>query len=156
MIPILKEVDYELLDISSDVFKSNGFIPKKYTCDGENVSPPLNINKIPEEAKSIAIIFEDPDAPISTWVHWLIWNIPITHLLKENNVVGKQGVNDFSKHFYCGPCPMNGTHRYIFKVYALDTILNMPDNTKKHQLLRAMSNHIIGYGELVGIYKREK
>lgn len=156
MMTISKEIDYELLEISCDVFLNNGFIPKKYTCDGENISPPLKINKIPKEAKSLAVIVEDPDAPISTWIHWLIWNIPVTHYLKENDVIGKQGVNDFNKHFYCGPCPMSGTHRYVYKVYALDTLLNMPDNTKKHQLLRAMSNHILGYGEIVGLYKREK
>ena len=155
MLPLLKEVDYELLEISSDVFSSNSFIPKKYTCDGENVSPPLTIDKIPKETKSLAIIFEDPDAPISTWVHWLTWNIPVTHYLKENKSFGKEGLNDFSKHFYCGPCPLNGTHRYVFKVYALDTILNMPENSKKHQLQRAMGDHIVAYGELVGIYKRD-
>lgn len=156
MMPLLKEVDYELLDITSDAFASNSFIPKKYTCDGENVSPPLNIDKIPKEAKSLAIILEDPDAPISTWIHWVIWNMPVTHHIIENKAFGKQGLNDFSKHFYCGPCPLNGMHRYIFKVYALNTILNMPENSRRRQLQRAMSDHIVGYGELVGLYKRNE
>jgi Raf kinase inhibitor-like YbhB/YbcL family protein len=154
MMPILKEVDYELLQISSTAFNKNELIPKKYTCDGENISPPISIENIPAEAKTLAIILEDPDAPISTWIHWLIWNIPVTHQIKENRVNGKQGLNDFSKHFYCGPCPLSGLHRYVFKIYALDTILNLPDNAKKNQLQRAMAGHIVGYGELVGLYKR--
>lgn len=154
MIQLLKEVDYKVLKITSDVFVENGYIPIKYTCDGENVSPPLTIDYLPSSAKSLAIIVEDPDAPIDTWVHWLIWNMPVSHYIKENKAHGREGVNDFSKHIYCGPCPLSGIHHYVFKVYALDTLLHLPENSKKIHLMREMSNHIVAYGELTGIYKR--
>ncbi len=154
MIHIAQEVDYKVLDLSSTVFVDGAYMPVQYTCDGLNTSPPLDIAGIPPAAKSLAIIFEDPDAPISTWIHWLIWNIPVTHHIKERDVVGRQGLNDFGKHYYCGPCPLNGTHRYVFKVYALDTQLILPLNTKKPDLLKAMSPHILAYGEIAVLYKR--
>ena len=129
-----RAVDYKLLIVTSPVFKENEMIPVKYTCDGINVSPPLNIEHIPEEAKCLALIVDDPDAPIGTWVHWVIWNIPVTHHIKENEVHGTEGINDFQQHHYGGPCPPSGTHRYFFKVYALDALLDLPANTKKLQL----------------------
>lgn len=149
-----KEADYKLLDITSPAFRNNELIPSKYTCDGINVSPPLNIDDITEEAKSLAIIVDDPDAPRGTWVHWVMWNIPVTHHIKENEAHGIQGMNDFQKHQYGGPCPPSGTHRYFFKVYALDTILDLPANTGKAQLEKVMAEHIISFGELVGLYKK--
>lgn len=151
-----RAVDYKLLIVTSPVFKENEMIPVKYTCDGINVSPPLNIEHIPEEAKCLALIVDDPDAPIGTWVHWVIWNIPVTHHIKENEVHGTEGINDFQQHHYGGPCPPSGTHRYFFKVYALDALLDLPANTKKLQLEKAMSEHIIAFGELIGLYKRKK
>jgi Raf kinase inhibitor-like YbhB/YbcL family protein len=150
-----KEVDYKLLKVTSDAFNENELIPVKYTCDGDNISPPLNIEHIPEEAKSLAIIVDDPDAPVGTWVHWVMWNIPVTHQVKENKAHGIQGINDFGKHKYQGPCPPGGIHRYFFKVYALDDLIELPVNTTKHQLEKAMSEHIIAFGELVGIYVRK-
>lgn len=150
-----KEIDYKLLKVSSSAFNENELIPVKYTCDGANISPPLNIDHIPEEAKSLAIIVDDPDAPVSTWVHWVMWNIPVTHQVKENKAHGIQGINDFGKHKYQGPCPPSGIHRYFFKVYALDDLIELPENTNKHQLEKAMSEHIIAFGELVGIYARK-
>lgn len=150
-----KEIDYKLLKVSSSAFNENELIPVKYTCDGANISPPLNIDHIPEEAKSLAIIVDDPDAPVSTWVHWVMWNIPVTHQVKENKAHGIQGINDFGKHKYQGPCPPGGIHRYFFKVYALDDLIELPENTNKHQLEKAMSEHIIAFGELVGIYARK-
>jgi Raf kinase inhibitor-like YbhB/YbcL family protein len=152
---IEKAVDYKRMDISSTAFKANEMIPAKYTCDGENINPPLTIQQIPEEAKCLAIIVDDPDAPIGTWVHWVVWNIPVTHHIKENEVHGTEGINDFQQHHYGGPCPPSGTHRYFFKVYALDALLNLPEKTKKLQLEKAMSEHIIGFGELIGLYKRQ-
>lgn len=148
--------DYLLLEISSDAFQKNGIIPLEYTCDGKNISPPLDIKHIPEGAKSLALIVDDPDAPIGTWVHWVVWNIPLTHHLIENKVPGTEGLNDFQQFHYSGPCPPSGTHRYFFKVYALDTLLDLPSITKKLELEKAMSNHIVGYGELIGLYKRNK
>jgi Raf kinase inhibitor-like YbhB/YbcL family protein len=151
-----KAVDYKLLIISSSVFKEGEMIPAKYTCDGTNINPPLAIAGIPEEAKSLAIIVDDPDAPAGTWVHWVAWNIPVTHHLKEDHVPGLEGINDFGDQHYGGPCPPSGTHRYFFKIYALDAILDLPVKTRKEQLERAMSEHIIGFGELTGLYKRNR
>lgn len=151
-----KAIDYKLLKVSSSAFMENELIPVKYTCDGANISPPLDIDHIPEEAKSLAIIVDDPDAPVGTWVHWVMWNIPVTHQIKENKAHGSQGINDFGKHKYQGPCPPTGRiHRYFFKVYALDDIIELPVNTNKHQLEKALSEHIIAFGELVGIYARK-
>ena len=153
---IEKAVDYKQLDISSSAFSAQGMIPAKYTCDGENVNPPLDIEHIPEEAKCLVLIVDDPDAPVNTCVHWLVWNIPVTHHIKENKAHGTEGLNDFQQQHYSGPCPPSGTHRYFFKVYALDALLDLPANTKKAELEKAMSLHIIGFGELIGLYTRNK
>ncbi len=153
---IVKEIDYQVLEVASSAFNHKEMIPVKYSCDGMNVNPPLEIKNVPEQAKCLAIIVDDPDAPIHTWTHWLVWNIPVTHHIQEDHVPGTEGLNDFQQHHYGGPCPPSGTHRYFFKVYALDTVLNLPADTKKIQLERAMSEHIIGFGELIGLYKREK
>ncbi len=149
-----KAIDYKRLVISSSAFTAEGMIPEKYTCDGENISPPLDIAHIPEETQCLALIVEDPDAPAGTWVHWLAWNIPITQHIKEYEIHGMEGINDFQQHNYSGPCPPSGTHRYFFKVYALDMLLDLPAKTKKAQLERAMSEHIIGFGEMFGLYSR--
>ncbi|MBP6023437.1 YbhB/YbcL family Raf kinase inhibitor-like protein [Ferruginibacter sp.] len=151
-----KEIDYKLLQVTSSSFIENELIPEKYTCDGENVNPPLHIEHIPEITKSLAIIVDDPDASGGTWVHWVVWNIPVTHLIKENEVHGIQGENDFKKHIYQGPCPpSNRLHRYFFKVYALDNTIHLPGTATKHNLERSMSGHILGFGELTGLYKRK-
>lgn len=144
----------KLLTISSPAFEPNGTIPSKYTCDGKDVNPPLLIEDVPREARSLAIIVDDPDAPSGTWVHWVVWNIPITNELGENTAPGMQGMNDFSKHRYNGPCPPGGVHRYFYKVYALDDVLNIPVSSDKGDLERAMAPHILAYGELVGRYSR--
>ena len=154
MIHDTKEADFRVMKISSPSFEENSFIPAKHTCDGENVSPVLNVADIPEEAKSLAIIADDPDAPNGTWVHWVIWNMPVTHHIKENDAHGVNGVNDFHKNMYNGPCPPKGTHRYFFKVYALDDTFELRETSTKSDLERAMSDHIIAFGELVGLYKR--
>lgn len=151
-----KAIDYKQLKISSTVFEDGELIPSKYTCDGINISPPLDIENIPEEAKCLAILVDDPDAPIAVWVHWIVWNIPVTHHVKENTVHGEEGLNDFQKNCYMGPCPPSGTHRYFFKIYALDTLLTLPSNTRKQEFEKAISEHIIGFGELVGLYTRNK
>jgi len=151
-----RAVDYKQLKVSSIEFQNEEMIPLKYTCDGRNINPPLDIEHIPEEAKCLALIVDDPDAPIGTWVHWVVWNIPVTHHIKKNEVHGTEGINDFQQHHYAGPCPPSGTHRYFFKVYALDALLDLPANTKKLKLEKAMSEHIIAFGELIGLYNRNK
>ena len=142
------------LTIISPAFESNKSIPSKYTCDGNDVNPPLNIKGIPEETKSLVFIVDDPDAPMGTWDHWIVWNIPPTNKIEENSVPGTEGLNDFRKHSYGGPCPPSGTHRYFFKVYALDTKLNLDPNSRKKDVEKAMKNHILAKGELVGLYSR--
>lgn len=142
------------MKIKSSAFEHNGLIPKKYTCDGEDVNPPLSIEGIPEGTQSLALIVDDPDAPMGTWDHWIVWNITPTKDLEENSIPGVEGMNDFRKHSYGGPCPPGGTHRYFFKVYALDTKLNLSANSKKKDLEKAMQGHIVAKGELVGRYSR--
>lgn len=146
--------EYKPLIITSSVFEQNGNIPAKYTCEGRDINPPLDIAEIPEKAHSLVLIVDDPDAPGKTWVHWLVWNIPVTHHIKENSVPGEQGLNDFKRIAWGGPCPPSGTHRYFFKVYALDTLLELSSKTTKKELEQAMGEHILAFGELVGVYKR--
>ena len=145
------------LKISSPAFENNGSIPKTYTCDGTDVSPPLKIENVPPEAKSLALIVDDPDAPMGTWVHWVLWNIPpATKEIKEGSIPqgALQGMNDFRKQNYGGPCPPSGTHRYFFKLYALDTLLNLSPRSAKADLEKAMKGHILSQGEIIGLYKR--
>lgn len=146
-------VDYKVLKLSSTSFNDNGKIPIRYSGYGQNVNPEINIQGIPEEAKSLAIIVDDPDAPGRTFCHWVIWNIPVTHHIKENESRGTTGMNDFSHHHYDGPCPPSGTHRYYFKIYALDCILNIPVSSDKLNLEQAMSDHVIGFGILTGYFR---
>ncbi|MGC1454812.1 MAG: YbhB/YbcL family Raf kinase inhibitor-like protein [Nitrospirota bacterium] len=147
------------MKISSTAFENNGQIPKKYTCDGSDVNPPLKLEGIPAEAKSLALIVDDPDAPTGTWVHWVLWNIdPKATDIKENSVPksANQGMNDFRKHDYGGPCPPSGTHRYFFKLYALDTTLNLGPNVTKSDIESSIKEHILAKTELIGLYKRSK
>lgn len=145
------------MNISSPVFKNNEPIPPKYTCDGENISPPLQISGAPEGAKSLVIIVDDPDAPGRTFVHWTVWNIdPEIGEIPENSVPkgGKEGMTDFGRPGYGGPCPPSGVHRYFFKLYALDTILDLPEGATKQDIEQAMQNHILAKCELIGLYSR--
>lgn len=155
MIHTAEETSINIMEVTSSAFENNAAIPVKYTCDGLNCNPPLFIKKIPANARSLAIIVEDPDAPINSWIHWIVWNIPVTHFIKENDLRGKEGINDFSRKCYCGPCPISGTHRYFFKIYALDTILHLSPQSKKIDLERSMSNHILAFGQLVGVYTKK-
>jgi len=151
-----RAVDFKQLKVKSTAFQENEMIPGKYTCEGVNISPPLDIDHIPEETKCLALAVDDPDAPNGDWVHWIVWNIPVTHHIKENNVHGIEGMNDFRQQKYGGPCPPSGTHRYFFKVYALDALLDLPAHSNKRQLEKAMSEHILAFGELIGLYKKTK
>jgi Raf kinase inhibitor-like YbhB/YbcL family protein len=146
------------LKISSAAFAHNGPIPSKYTCDGADVSPPLAIENVPAGAKSLALIVDDPDAPAGTWVHWVVWNIdPLTKEIKENVVPAgaSQGMTDFRKQKYGGPCPPSGTHRYFFKLYALDAVLALAPNAGKVAVEAAMKSHILAQTELIGLYTRK-
>jgi Raf kinase inhibitor-like YbhB/YbcL family protein len=148
----------DTLTVSSPVFKNNGTVPSKYTCDGVNVNPPLFIEHVPAGAKSLALIVDDPDAPAGVWVHWVLWNIhPETKEIRENSVPkgAQQGMNDFRKQPYSGPCPPSGTHRYVFKIYALDTILTLSPHTTKTDLEKSMKGHIIEQAQIIGLYKRK-
>ena len=146
------------LKITSSAFHDGGNIPSKFTCDGSDTSPPLQITGVPSEAKSLVLIADDPDAPGGLFTHWLIWNIPpqTTSIPEGSSVKGVQGANDFGKSGYRGPCPPPGTHRYSFKVFALDRELEVRAGAKRSRVDTAMKGHIIAQGELVGRYGRKK
>jgi len=148
----------KIMKISSPAFEENSKIPEKYTCDGENVNPPLKIEGIPKEAKSLVLIVDDPDAPMGTFLHWLVWNIPPeTNFIEENSLPegAVQGRNDFGKENYGGPCPPFGTHRYFFKVYALDKVLNLPEGSSLKEVEEVMKGHILDQAQLIGFYQRK-
>jgi len=146
------------LKITSRAFSPGGKIPQKYTCDGSNVNPPLEIDNIPKATKSLALIADDPDAPGRTWVHWLAWNInPTTREISESSVPQNavEGTTDFGDAKYGGPCPPSGSHRYYFKVYALDTTLALSSSSRKPALEKAMAGHMLAQGSLIGTYSRK-
>ncbi|HYX28011.1 MAG TPA: YbhB/YbcL family Raf kinase inhibitor-like protein [Pyrinomonadaceae bacterium] len=150
------------IKLSSSAFKDSGPIPKQYTCDGVNISPPLEWTGIPKTGKTIAIIADDPDAPAGTWVHWIVYNLPAESIgLIENTPAtdeikggGFQGRNDFKDIGYGGPCPPSGTHRYFFKIYALDSELPLKAGATKAEVENAMAGHIVGQGQLIGTYRK--
>jgi hypothetical protein len=152
------------LKITSNAFKNNGLIPAKYTCDGNNMNPPLNIEGAPKEAATLVLIMDDPDIPqfvkekfgIEVWDHWVVFNIPtnVTRISEGCNPPGILGKNTRNENVYTGPCPPDREHRYFFKVYALDTKLDIDKNSTKQDVERAMKDHIIAKGELIGLYKR--
>jgi hypothetical protein len=146
------------MTIRSPAFHEGGDIPPKFTCDGGDTSPPLEISGIPPEAKSLVLIADDPDAPSGLFTHWLIWNIPpqTNSVVEGSAPKGVQGRNDFGKSGYGAPCPPSGAHRYYFKVFALDRELALPPGSKRRQLEAAMKGHVIAQGELMGRYARKK
>ena len=142
------------LIIKSPAFSNNGWIPAKYTCIGSNINPTLAISDIPNGTKSLALIVDDPDAPNGTFVHWVMWNIPITSVIDENSTLGIQEKNGKGENNYFGPCPPTGTHHYNFKIYALDTKLILPIRADKNALLKAMDKHILASGVLIGLFEK--
>jgi len=144
------------LKVRSGAFTHGGYIPPRYTCEGENVHPPLEISDLPENTKSLALIVEDPDAPRGTYDHWIVWNIPPNEVIGENSRPGISGKNSFGNTDYGGPCPPSGSHRYFFKVYALDSDLDIQAGSDKETLKAAMRNHVLGLGELMGHYQKRK
>lgn len=148
---VLKE-----LVVSSRAFGNNKAIPSKYTCDGEDVNPPLTIEGIPEEAESLVLVVEDPDCPSGLWIHWIVWNIPPKGVVDEDSVPGIEGVTTFGTRGYGGPCPPSGNHRYFFEIYALDIKLDLGGNSRKQDVEKAMRNHVLAKGELIGLYSRKR
>lgn len=143
------------LQIESPAFANNGKIPAKYTCDGEGVSPGLSISGVPENAKSLVLILDDPDAPRGTFNHWVVWNIsPTASTIREGGPVeGVAGINSGGKNGYFSPCPPSGTHRYIFKLYALDILLSLDSSARSSDVNEAIEGHITGQTQLVGLYR---
>ena len=152
------------MQLTSTAFKEGESIPAKYTCDEGNVSPALKWSGVPAGAKSLVLIADDPDAPVGTWVHWVLYDLPAgTSELAEDTpksqyLAGgaKQGLNDFQRLGYGGPCPPPGKpHRYFFKLYALDTALELKPGATKKEVERAMEKHILAQAQLMGTYKRK-
>jgi Raf kinase inhibitor-like YbhB/YbcL family protein len=146
------------MKITSSAFNEGGNIPSKFTCDGSNTSPPLQLTSVPPGAKSLVLIADDPDAPGGLFTHWLVWNIaPQINSIGEGTAPkGVHGTNDFGKSGYGGPCPPSGTHRYSFRIFALDRELDLPSGAKRGQVDTAMKGHVIAQGELIGRYSRKR
>lgn len=146
------------MNITSSAFQQGANIPSKFSCDGANTSPPLQISNVPPGVKSLVLIVDDPDAPSGLFTHWAVWNIsPQTSTIPEGSTPkGAQGTNDFGKSGYGGPCPPSGAHRYYFKIFALDRDLDLPSGAKRSQLDAAMKGHVVAQGELMGRYARKK
>jgi len=145
---------YAEMKVTSPQFENNTYIPKDFSCEGRDVNPELNIEGIPPEAESLALIVDDPDAAIGVWVHWIVFDMPVIDKIEENSIPGKQGANNAGGLNYHGPCPPSGTHRYFFKIFALDTMLNLKEGISKGQLEKTMQGHILDKAELVGLYRR--
>jgi len=147
------------MKITSPEFENNKTIPMKFSCMGKDINPALLIEGIPAEAKSLALIMDDPDAPRGTWVHWVVYDIPVIPaslqagvVIEENSIPGKQGVNNSGKKNYGGPCPPSGVHRYFFKIYALDMNFDCEEGINKEELEKAMQGHILDKAEMVGLF----
>ena len=143
------------LTVTSPDFEHEGEIPQEFTCDGNDSRPTLNVAGIPAGTKSLAIIVEDPDVATTTFSHWIVWNIPPQEIISGNSIPGTQGTNSLGKTSYLGPCPPGGTHRYFFKVYALNDMLNLEEDVNRRGLERAMEGHILAKGELMGWYHKK-
>ena len=145
------------MKLASPAFQNNGPIPIEFTCDGADINPPLSISVLPENTKSLSLITEDPDAVVGVFNHWIVWNIPSgTNEIPKGSEPGTRGKTSSGKLGYTGPCPSRGTHRYFFRVYAMDTKLDLPEGSSKSDLQSAMSGHIIEQASLMGTYKKIK
>lgn len=141
----------------TSVFEHGGKIPPIYTCDGDDISPELIISDVPDSAKSLVLIVDDPDAPMGLFVHWVLYNIPVDvkNISSRNIPQGAiEGMTNFGRMGYGGPCPPSGEHRYFFKLYAIDKMLDLPAKATKYQVEREIQGHIIEKSELMGVYKR--
>lgn len=151
------------MQLSSPAFQNNGIIPSKYTCEGKNIHPPLEIHHVPKEAKSLALIMDDPDVPAFVrpdrmYDHWILFNIPpdATKIEEGKTPPGTHGKNTSGKDRYIGPCPPDAQHRYFFKLYALDVKLNLEAGCTKKELEKTMEGHIIAQTKLIGLYEKGK
>jgi len=146
------------MKIISSVFEDGNFLPAKYTCDGQNINPPLEFVDVPADTKSLALLIDDPDAPGGDWIHWLVWNInPQINKIEEGVLpVGSvEGQTSFGENKYGGPCPPSGVHNYVFKVYALEMVFgDLSQNTDKQKFLKLIENHVVGFAKLTGKYSR--
>ena len=145
------------MKLTSTAFQHNSIIPSQFTCDGQNINPELIISDVPANAKSLALIVDDPDAVVGVWDHWVVFDIEpsVKQIAQDSQPFGVAGKNSGGRNNYQGPCPPSGTHRYFFKLYALDSMLKLPEGSGKKQVEAAMQNHIIAKAELVGLYKRK-
>lgn len=143
------------LAITSPAFENNGNIPAKYSCEGAGINPALRIARLPDDAASLALVVEDPDAPNGTFDHWVLWNIDPAGELPENGIPGVSGKNSSGKTGYHPPCPPNGAHRYIFHVFALDAMLELAAGSTRQDLEHAMQAHVIAEGSITGIYEKK-
>lgn len=147
------------MQLSSSVFANNQYIPAQYTCDSENINPPLTITDVPEQTLSLALIMHDPDAPVGDFLHWTVWNInPDLKKIPQNWTLppgSVEGLTDFGRSGYGGPCPPSGIHRYFFELYALDTTLDLPRASKRAEIEKAMSGHTLAKTQLIGLYARQ-
>lgn len=142
--------------LTSAAFEHEGDIPERYTCDGDDVSPALSVHDIPEGAISLALVMDDPDAPVGTWDHWVAYDIPLEGQIPENVAsLGTPGKNSWGRTGYGGPCPPSGTHRYYFAVYALDAPLGLESGADKATVLDALSGHVLAEASLMGHYSRQ-
>ncbi len=149
----------ESMKITSGAFENNGNIPSKYTCDGQNISPPFTFFTVPPETLSLVLIAEDPDSPSGNFTHWVVFNInPFTNGFDENTVPSEAsgGLNDFGEPHYGGPCPNSGVHHYIFTLYAVNKKLELEKGAAKQEVLDAMKNHIIEESEIIGLYEKQQ
>jgi len=146
------------MKVTSPAFEAHEEIPKKYTCDGEDINPLLVIEDMLLDVKYLVLIMEDPDAPTGTWDHWIVFNIPVqgqSAKIDENSVPGVQGANSWGRNEYGGPCPPTGEHRYRFKIYALDDKLDLPEGATKRQVEQALKDHFMEQGEIIGTYSKK-
>lgn len=160
----MKQEGYRMakaMTLTSTAFEQGKKIPRKYTCQGEEINPPLHIAGTPDKAKSLVLIIDDPDVPEyirsdRMWVHWVVFNIPptMTDIAEKASSFGTAGKNTSGSLVYQGPCPPDREHRYFFKIYALDTLLKLSEGATKHEVEKAMEGHIIGRGELMGLYEK--
>ena len=153
---IVQNQEGDTMKIISPAFKEAGMIPAEYTCTGDDISPELNIEGVPANAKSLALICDDPDAPMGTWDHWVVFNIPAsaTKIAKATEPQGTAGKNSWGKTGYGGPCPPSGVHRYFFKAYALDIMLDLPSGSNKKAVESAMKGHVVAQTQLMGKYQK--
>lgn len=144
--------------LTSPAFADQEMIPARYTCEGDDISPPLHMENVPAGTKSLALVVEDPDAPSGLWVHWTVWNMPPSTKEIGENAVPKEAVlgkNDWHRNTYGGPCPPSGTHRYVFRLHALDTILDLAGAEPKSALMEAMEGHVLEVAVLTGSYAKK-